>query len=52
MAISDIRPQEVLAIEVEAPQFVADLQPAAEVRAAVLLTLAAVPLRGAALPHP
>jgi len=52
MAISDIRPQEVLATEVEAPQFVADLQPTTEVRAAVLLTLAAVPLRGAALPHP
>jgi hypothetical protein len=31
IAISDIRPQEVQAIEVEAPHIAADLQPAAEV---------------------
>ena len=31
MAIDDIRPQEVQAVEVEAPHVVADLQPAAEV---------------------
>jgi hypothetical protein len=37
MAIGDIRPQEVHATMVEAPQVVADLQPATEVRAALLL---------------
>jgi hypothetical protein len=31
MAIGDIRPQEVQAIEVEAPHVIADLQPAAKV---------------------
>jgi len=36
MAIGDIRPQEVHATEVEAPQVTADLQPIAEVRAAML----------------
>jgi len=35
MTIGDIRPQEVHAIEVEAPHIVADLQSVAEVRAAV-----------------
>ena len=42
MAISDIRPQEVQEAEVEAPHVAADLQPTAEVWAAVLLTHAAV----------
>ena len=42
MAIGDIRPQEVQATEVEAPHVTADLQPAAEIRAAVPLTQAAV----------
>jgi hypothetical protein len=37
---------------VEAPQVVADLQPATEVQAAVPLTPTAVSLRGAALRHP
>jgi hypothetical protein len=31
MAIGDIRPQEIQAIEVEAPHVVADLQPTAKV---------------------
>ena len=31
MTIGDIRPQQVYAIEVEAPQVAADLQPAVEV---------------------
>ena len=52
MAIGDIRSKEVHAIEVEAPHVAADLQPATKVRAAVLLTQAAVPGREAALPHP
>ena len=43
MAISDIRPQEVQATEVEAPHVIADLQPAAEIRASMPLTQAAVP---------
>ena len=38
IAISDIRPQEVQATEVEAPHIAANLQPAAKVRAAVPLT--------------
>ena len=42
MAIGDIRPQEMQATEVEAPQVVADLQPIAEVRVAMLLSQAAV----------
>ena len=42
MAIGDIRPQEVQATEVEAPHVTADLQPAAEIRAVVPLTQAAV----------
>ena len=52
MAIGDIRPQEVQAIEVEAPHVIADMQPAAEIRVVVPLTQAAVPHRGAALLHP
>jgi len=52
MTIGDIRPQEVHAIEVKALHVAVDLQPAAKVRAAVLLTQAAVPGREAALPHP
>ena len=52
MAIGDIRPQDVQAIEVEAPHVTADLQPAAEIRAAVPLTQATVSRRGAAQPHP
>ena len=43
MAIGDIRPQEVHATEVEAPQVAADLQPIAKVRAVVPLSQAAVP---------
>ena len=52
MTIGDIRPKEVQDIEVEAAHVAADLQPATEVRVAVLLTQAAVPCREAALPHP
>ena len=52
MAIGDIRPQEVQATEVEAPHVTIDLQPVVEIRAAVPLTQAAVPCRGAALLHP
>ena len=43
MAIGDIRPQELQAIEVEAPHVTADLQHAAKTRAAVSLTQATVP---------
>ena len=43
MAIGDIRPQEVQAIEVEAPHVIADMQPAAEIQASMPLTQAAVP---------
>ena len=43
MTIGDIRPKEVQDIEVEAAHVAADLQPATEVRVAVLLTQAAVP---------
>ena len=48
MAIGDIRPQEVQSTEVEAPQVVADLQPIAELRAAVPLSQAAVPASSSA----
>jgi hypothetical protein len=52
LAIGDIRPQEVHAIEVEAPHVTADLQPTAKVCVAVLLTQAAVPCRGVEPLHP
>ena len=42
MTIGNIRPQEIQAIEVEAPQVAADLEPAAKVRAVVPLTQAAM----------
>jgi hypothetical protein len=43
MAISDIRPQEVQATEVEAPHVTADLQLAAKIRATLPLTQVVVP---------
>ena len=50
MTIGDIRPKEVQDIEVEAAHVAADLQPAAEIRAAVLLTQAVVPGSSSAAP--